>query len=233
MKILTMEQKKANIDLWIIVLIVFVVLGVYIGFNSYIVEFSYNKDISILLRTFAIAFIQYGVAGLGITIVCIIRKESFLSFGLHRKNLLITILLSVAMFLPNIVFYIITGEANSYMPFQQVWLTREILESGLLIRIIGMGIIATAWGFFEGFNYVIITDKINTRYPSKNKWLDAGAITCAVMCILIHGAIGVTPKDFIEMLTVLFIIYGILMVRKFTGNAWGCVFVFVFLWNAY
>ena len=53
------------------------------------------------------------------------------------------------------------------------------------------------------------------------------------MCILIHGAIGVTPKDFIEMLTVLFIIYGILMVRKFTGNAWGCVFVFVFLWNAY
>jgi hypothetical protein len=96
-----------------------------------------------------------------------------------------------------------------------------------------MTIIAIAWGFFEGFNYIVIMDKINIRYPSKNKWLDIGAITCAIMCILIHGAIGVNPKDFIEMLTVLIIIYGMLMVRKFTGNAWGSVFAFIFLWNAY
>jgi len=53
------------------------------------------------------------------------------------------------------------------------------------------------------------------------------------MCILIHGMIGVTPEGFLEMLTVMIIIYGMLMVKEFTGNAWGCIFIFVFLWNAF
>jgi len=45
--------------------------------------------------------------------------------------------------------------------------------------------------------------------------------------------IGVTPEGFLEMLTVMIIIYGMLMVKEFTGNAWGCIFIFVFLWNAF
>ncbi len=35
------------------------------------------------------------------------------------------------------------------------------------------------------------------------------------------------------MITILIIIYGMLMVKEITGNVWGCVFVFVFLWNAF
>jgi hypothetical protein len=230
---LTIEQRKAEIDLWIIIITVFVVLGIFMVFNSFIMEFSKNTEIPILIRTFCIALIQFGVAGLGITIVSVYRRENFFSYGLCKKSLLITLVLSAIMFLPNIIFSIVTGSADSYFPFQQVWLTKEVLTSSIPTRIIGFMIIAIAWGFFEGFNYVVIMDKINTRYPSKNKWLDTGAISCAIMCILIHGAIGVTPKDIIEMLTTLIIIYGMLMVRKFTGNAWGTVFVFIFLWNAY
>jgi hypothetical protein len=96
-----------------------------------------------------------------------------------------------------------------------------------------MMITAVAWGFFEGFNYAVITDKINICLPSKHWWLDWGAIICAGMCVLIHGMIGVTPKDILEMLSTIVIIYGSLMVRKKTGNSWGLVFTFVFLWNAY
>lgn len=80
---------------------------------------------------------------------------------------------------------------------------------------------------------MVISDKINRRFPSKNRWLNWGAIICALMCILIHGMVGVTPEGILEMLTVMIIIYGMLMVRTFTGNAWGCVFIFVFLWNAF
>lgn len=232
-KILTIDQKKANIDLWIIIITVCIVLGIYNKFNNAISDTVYNIQLPILLRTFFIALFQYGVAGLGITLVFIYRKESIFSYGLCRKNLFITLVLSALMFLPNIIFNIITGDATSYLPFQGVSITKEVLSSSLLIKIIGLSIIAVAWGFLEGFNYAVITDKINILYPSKNKWIDIGAISCAIMCILIHGAIGITPKDIIEMFTVLIIIYGMLMVRKFTGNAWGCVFLFVFLWNAY
>ena len=111
--------------------------------------------------------------------------------------------------------------------------TKEVLASSFPINIIGMLATAVAWGFFEGFNYVVIGEKINKRYPTNSKWLNWGAIVCAIMCILIHGAIGVTFKGIIEMITVLIIVYGMLMVKEFTGNAGGCVFVFVFLWNAF
>lgn len=50
-------------------------------------NFIMNKNISILPRLLLNAGIQFGVAGLGITIVCILRKESFTSFGLIRKNI--------------------------------------------------------------------------------------------------------------------------------------------------
>ncbi len=232
-KLLSIEQKKADIDLWIIGVTAVAVLGIYTVLNSSLMVFLKDPGIPVLFRTLCIALMQFGVAGLGITVVCIIRKESFLHFGLCSKNLFPALVLSALMFLPNLIFKIVTGDFKGYFPLQEVGMTSEVLTSSILVRIIGMLMIATAWGFFEGFNYPVIMDKINLRYPGKYKWADPGAISCAIFCILIHGAVGVTPEGFIEMLTNIIIIYGMLMVRKFTGNAWGCVFVFLFLWNAY
>ena len=36
----------------------------------------------------------------------------------------------------------------------------------------------------------------------------------------------------VEIITTVIAIYGMLMVKKKTGNAWGCVFAFCFIWNA-
>jgi hypothetical protein len=232
-KSLSLEQKRVDHDLMMIIIVTFIVLGIYTGYNEPFDAFAKNENLPLLLRTAVLAFFQFGVAGLGITMVSIYRKESFVQFGLNRKNLMKAILLSIITFVPYSIFSIVTGETTSYMPFQSVLFTKDVLSSPLPINVIGMLIIALAWGFFEGFNYVVIADKINIRFPSSHFWLDWGAITCAVMCILIHGVIGITPSDIIEMMTVLFIIYGMLMVRKMTGNAWGCVFIFVFLWNAF
>jgi hypothetical protein len=112
-------------------------------------------------------------------------------------------------------------------------MTKDILSSGFPVNVVGMLIIAVAWGFFEGFNYVVISEKINARFPPKNMWLNWGAIICGVMCILIHGMIGVTIENIIEMVTFFIVIYGMLVVKEQTGNAWGSVFVFIFLWNAF
>lgn len=35
-----------------------------------------------------------------------------------------------------------------------------------------------------------------------------------------------------QILTTFAAIYGMLIVRKLTGNAWGCIFAFCFIWNA-
>lgn len=230
---LTCEQKKLNMDLYIILASALIVLGLYTFLQSNIILFIDNINIHILLRTFVSALFQFGVAGLGITIVSVLRKENFFSHGLKKEGTGISILLSILCFLPHLIFLFVTKQVEIYLPFQSVWVTNDVLESNFPVNLIGLILITIAWGFFEGFNYVFISDKINKRYPSKNRWINIGAIMSAILCILIHGMIGVSAKSIIEMITVLIIIYGMLMVREFTGNAWGCILVFVFLWNAF
>lgn len=226
-------QKKTELDLYIILIVTFLVLGIYMGFQNQFNAITDNKGIPVLLRIGLMAFMQFGVAGLGITLACMIRKESFKSYGLKAKGALMSIVYSVLAFVPYILFSFATGQMKSYLPFQSVWMTREVLASGFPVNVLGIGLIAVAWGFFEGFNYVVICNKINIIFPSSKKWLNWGAIICGVMCLLIHGMIGVTPAAILEAVTVFIIVYGMLMAKEFTGSAWGCVFIFVFLWNAF
>jgi len=98
---------------------------------------------------------------------------------------------------------------------------------------IGITIIAIVWGFFEGLNYVVISDKINKRYPSKSVWLNWGAISCGVACLLFHGMVGVSFYGLMEGLAVFIMIYGMFIVKNYTNNAWGCILIFMLFWNAF
>lgn len=229
----TEQQKRLDSDLLLILGITLFVLGIFMTFNRQIVSVFTDPSLPVLIRVGFAAVFQFGLSGLGITFVTLLRKESFLSHGLQEKGLLVSVLLCIACFAPYGFFLVLTHQVTSYLPFQSVITTQEILASNFPINFIGMLITATAWGFFEGFNYVVISDKINKRYPSSNKFLNWGAISCAVICILIHGAVGVTLEGVIEMVTILLIIYGMLLVKEKTGNAWGCVVLFILFWNAF
>lgn len=231
---ITKERKKQlDMDLWIIMLISMLSLGIYMIFNRNINAIAYNSEINIVLRVlFMGGLFQFGLAGLGITVVSIIRKESFIGYGLHSNKLLLTIALTALCCLPDLVYNLYAGNVHAWFPFLDVNFTPEVVASGFPSNVVGMVIIAICWGFFEGFNYVVISDKISERYPSKSRFVDWGALVCAIMCIVVHGAIGVTPDAIIEMLCTMFLIYGMLMVRKKTGNAWGCVLIFFVYWNA-
>lgn len=231
---LTKERKKRlDIDLWIIVIVSVLILGIYSVFNRNINEMVSNTSIHIVLRVLFIGGIfQFGLAGLGITIVSILRKESFLDHGLTRKNILPAIMLSALCCLPDFIYNYLAGNVHAWSPFSDVNTTAEVIVSGFPYNVLGMLITAICWGFFEGFNYVVIFDKISERYPSKIRFWDWGAIVSAVMCILVHGVVGVTPDAIAEMFCTMFLIYGMLIVRKVTGNAWGCVLIFVMYWNA-
>ena len=170
------------------------------------------------------------MAGLGITIVCILRKEKFTHYGLIRKNAFKAIIGIVICFIPSICCIFISGQFSGYQPFS-ILITDDVIASGFPFSIIGMALIVVVWGFFEGFNYAVVCEKIDRRYPSKKKWLDYGAITCAIICILLHP-FSTSFWGIIEIITTFIAIYGMLIVRKQTGNAWGCVFAFFFIWNA-
>lgn len=230
---LTKERKKQlDIDLWLIVIITMLCLGSYMIFNRQINGIGYNANIPVLLRVLLMGAFQFGIAGLGITVVSLIRKESFIKYGLNSKNLILTVALSALCCVPDLIYTLASGHARSWLPFTRVDFTHEVLKSGFPVNVAGMLLIAACWGFFEGFNYVVIADKISERYPTKSKFWDWGAFICAIICILIHGAVGVTPDAIVQMVCIILLIYGMLIVRKNTGNAWGCVLIFFAYWNA-
>lgn len=71
---LSLEQKRLDADLWIIIL---VTMGVFVAFATMqkdIMAFIRDQTMPVVVRLLLNAAIQFGVAGLGITIVCILRK---------------------------------------------------------------------------------------------------------------------------------------------------------------
>ena len=130
------------------------------------------------------------------------------------------------------IFLLVNNEINSYLPLKGCFFTSLFLNSNYPTNILGYILIAFVWGIVEGFNYVVISKKINERYISKNKWLNYGAIVCGIVCVLIHGMVGLDLYTIFEALTTFIIIYGMLIVKEKTNNAWGCIFIFLFFWNA-
>ncbi len=227
---LILEQKKADLDLIIIGIITFIIFGIYAFYGNSINNFIKNSNINVVLRLLLNATIQFGVAGLGIVIVMILRKEGFYQFGLIKKNTIKSILATIFCFIPSIIYTFISGNFNGYRPMS-ISITNDVFHSGFPINILGLVLIFLVWGFFEGFNYVVIADKINKRYPSKNNWLNYGAITCAIVCLIFHP-IHITMWGLVDLITTFFAIYGMLIVKNKTKNAWGIIFAFFFIWNA-
>lgn len=224
------RKKKLTIDLWIIALVTIAVYIVYGVFGSRIMSFCKNSDISVWPRLLTAAALEFGIAGLGITIVGLMRKESFASFGLRWEKAIKAVLWTIVFFLPYILFIFLSGQFEGYEPLS-IMVTPDLHKAGIVATIIGTLVIAVVWGFFEGFNYVVICEKINRRFPVKTKFFDWGALVVSIMGILFHP-MSFSIQGIIEIVTTFIAIYGMLQVRKVYKNAWGCVFAFLFIWNA-
>ena len=109
-KTLTDEQKKLNINLWIIALVTLTVYAIYMMIGSKIMAFCKDSSVSVWPRLFTVSAMQFGIAGLGITIVCIMRKEPFTSFGLRWKNALKAIGGTILCFMPYILYIVLSGQ---------------------------------------------------------------------------------------------------------------------------
>ena len=79
---LSAEQKRLDTDIWIIALVTLGVFLFYVTAGKQLMSFVVNSNISVVPRLLLNAGVQFGVAGLGITIVCILRKEKFTHYML-------------------------------------------------------------------------------------------------------------------------------------------------------
>ena len=156
---LSEEQKRLETDIWIIALVTLGVFLCYAAMGNQLRDFVTDGSISVIPRLLLNAVIQFGVAGLGITIVCALRKEKFTHFGLTRKNAFKAIIGTIICFVPSICYIFISGQFSGYQPFS-ILITDAVIASGIQFSIIGMALIVVVWGFLEGFNYAVVCEKI-------------------------------------------------------------------------
>ena len=231
---LSTQQRKANKDLNILALFTFLPLIGFLAFQEPIISFSRNPDHSLWIRLLVLALCQFSIAGLGSSAILIYRKESIQKYGLVGKEIFPTLLQTALIALPLLIFLIVSGQARSYLPFQSILIAKEVIASPPPTNLLGYLFISLIWGFWEGFNYVVIAKKINLRYPQKgNSFWNLGALICALICLLVHGMIGLNPSSLLQESTVFILIYGMLQIHRRTGNAWGCILIFFLLWNAF
>ena len=149
---LSVEQKRLDADIWIIALVTLGVFLCYAATGNQLWNFVTDDSIPVIPRLLLNAAIQFGVAGLGITIVCVLRKEKFMHFGLTRKNAFKAIIGTIICFIPSICYIFLSDQFSGYQPFS-ILITDDVIASGIPFSIIGMTLIIIVWGFFEGFNY--------------------------------------------------------------------------------
>ncbi len=115
-KQLTSNRKKLDIDIWIIVICTSLTFFSYMLFAEQLM--AYIKDVvnPVLLRLILVAGVQFGIAGLGITLVCLYRKQSFMSFGLIKNNTCRAIVGSVLCFVPYLIYLVLSGQFKGYHP---------------------------------------------------------------------------------------------------------------------
>ena len=117
------------------------------------------------MRLFVLALCQFSIAGLGASVILIYRQEGIQKYGLVGKEIFPTLLQTALIALPLLIFLMASGQVHSYLPFQSILLTKEVLASPFPIIFLGYLFISLIWGFWEGFHYVLIAQKINLRYP--------------------------------------------------------------------
>lgn len=225
------DRKKDNrltVDIVVALIPMCVTMALVMAFGQDGV-LSLVADAPIFIRVLYTAFIQFSIAGLGAVVVMLIRKEGFHQFGLKKDGALKSCLYGLGLVALFIAYQWIKEGGIEYLPFRQVFLTADALGTPFPVNMFSMAAIVVAWGFFEGFNYVFFSRKINELVPIKSPFLRLGPIFMGIACILIHGAVG---QDMLAILDSFLLVYLALLIPELTGNAWGVIVVFFLFWNA-
>lgn len=218
-------------DITIIMAISLISAILYISLEGIIMEYGRELSNPLLLRFMPVLAIQLGMSVLGILFVLLKNKEKLSDYGLVKKNAASSIAGCLLVSIPTVVFLWLTNDIHGFLPFQGMFLTKEILQVAFPINVIGYLIIALVWGFGEGMFYVVLSKKINTLKQPEKFW-NLGAFICAMIAITIHGMIGFDRKTIIEAITTFVLMYGSVLIYDKTANAWGNILIFFVVWNA-
>lgn len=225
------SKRQIKKDIAVILTVSFISAALYLTLEGVIMDYGRDGLHPLLLRFLPVLLIQFGMSCLGILIVLLKNQEKLSAYGLVRRHALQSVIGCLAVSVPTVAFLFAVNEIHGFLPFQGMFLTKEILDAPLPFNVIGYLVIALTWGFGEGLFYVVLADKIN-QLRKPHRFFNTGALVCALISIAIHGMIGFDIKTLLEAFATFVLMYGSLVIREKTGNAWGNILIFFVIWNA-
>lgn len=225
------SAKDVKKDIAIILVVSFISAVLYLTLEETIMDYGRDLSHPLFLRFLPVLLIQFGMSCLGVLIILLKNREKLSSHGLVRHHARQSLIGCLVAAVPTLAFLFATNDIHGFLPFQGMFLTKEILSAPVPLNVIGYLVIALVWGFGEGLFYIVLADKINILYKPKRFW-NVGAFICAMISIAIHGMIGFNFAVLLEALATFILMYGSLVTRQRTGNAWGNILIFFIVWNA-
>ena len=150
-KKLSIRQKNADKDLNIIVFFTLIPLIIYLVFGNNIMSFAKTSGLNIWLKFIPIILIQFGLAGLGSLTVILYRKEKLKLYGLVKNNLFKTVILSMIVCIPSLIFLLVNNEVKSYFPLKGCFFTEMFLNANFSTNLLGYLLINFKFFFFANF----------------------------------------------------------------------------------
>lgn len=99
-------KKEAKIDLLIFLLSALIPATIYLCFESSWRGLNENNQNNFFEVFFIQSLLSFCLARLGLVIVMILRKETFASYSLVKKNILPSIIFSTLAFVPHLFFFV-------------------------------------------------------------------------------------------------------------------------------
>ncbi len=223
--------KNAKKDITVILSISIISAALYLTLEGTIMDYGRDLSHPLFLRFLPVLLIQFGMSCLGVLIVLLKNKERLPAYGLVWKHIWQSLIGCLLVSIPTVAFLFVTNDVHGFLPFQGMFLTKEILGAPLPFNVTGYLVIALTWGFGEGLFYIVLADKINLLCRA-HRFFNVGAFICAVIAIAIHGMIGFDLVTLLEAFATFILMYGSLVIRQRTGNAWGNILIFFVVWNA-
>lgn len=176
-----------------------------------------------LSMAFAAAGFQFLLEGLAPLTLMALRRESFPSYGLIRRNFGPSLALGLALAVVYDVALSWQAGALLWIPLRRQPAVRMSLAAGFPFGLAGLAIAALVWGFLEGFFGVYFARKVNMALGHTGcGWFAPGALAFAIFNSGVHLIVG---QGFQGFVTSFASGYAIAVVPAITRNAWGSTLV--------
>jgi hypothetical protein len=218
------RNKSTLLDLLIVAVVTTAAIVLYMSFKDAL------KSLTGLASIAAYAVTQFAVAGLGPLIVMLIRKERFSSYGYVKKNTALSLAIGlVSIFFFVLLSYLIQGTVQ-WGPLRRISVTATAAGLPMPLNLAGLLLIATSWGFFEGFTLIFASKKVNALAKTQNPFLKPGPIVIIAVNFIVHLLTDHT-LDASWILAAL-VTYAVVIIPETTKNSWGSALLFFGIWNA-